>query len=207
MDSTKGVPTPIVSNLKLSKFNTPAFSDPQLYCSIVGALQYATVTHPEISYSVNKCCQFMHNPAEVHWKAVEQVLCYLAGTLSSGLVLSPAPQLVLKGFCDADWASNPDDRRSTSGSCVFLGPNLISWWSKKQLVVACSSTEVEFRSLADTVSKILWLQTLLAKLGVRNLAPTVYCDNLSYVGTQPSASHSYQTHGVESILCARKGPC
>ena len=181
MDKAKGISTPMVSNLKLSKFSTPNFSDPQLYRSIVGALQYATITRPEISFSVNKCCQFMQNPAEDHWKAVKRVLRYLAGTISYGLLLSPAPHLLLRGFCDADWGADPDDRRSTSGSCVFLGNNLISWWSKKQLVVARSSTEAEYRSLADTVAEILWLQSLLAELHVTNLQPMVYCDNLSTV--------------------------
>ena len=181
MNNAKGIATPMVSNLKLSKSATPSFSDPQLYRSIVGALQYATVTRPEISFSVNKCCQFMQNPAEEHWKAVKRVLRYLAGTVSHGIVLSPSSHLPLRGFCDADWGADPDDRRSTSGSCIFLGPNLISWWSKKQVLVARSSTEAEYRSLADTVAEILWLQSLLKELNVVVPKPTVYCDNLSTV--------------------------
>ena len=66
MESAKSVLTLMVANIKLSKFNTPIFSDPQLYHSIIGARQYATVTDPKISYSTNKCCQFMHNPTKEH---------------------------------------------------------------------------------------------------------------------------------------------
>lgn len=135
MLNANGMPTPMVSTSKLSKIGSPAVSDPTQFRSVVGALQYATLTRPEISFSVNKVCQFLSNPLEEHWKAVKRILRYLSGTLHHGLLIQPASPhqpLSLLGFCDADWASDPDDRRSTSGACVFLGPNLISWWSKKQ---------------------------------------------------------------------------
>ncbi|MCI20580.1 copia protein, partial [Trifolium medium] len=85
--------------------------DPSLYRSVVGALQYATLTRPEISVAVNKVCQFLSNPLEEHWKAVKRILRYLSGTLHHGLLLQAAPPsqpLSLIGFCDADWASDPD---------------------------------------------------------------------------------------------------
>lgn len=135
--------TPMVSSCKLSKFGTDAISDPHLYRSLVGALQYVTLTRPEIAFSVNKVCQFMANPLESHFKAVKRILRYLKGTLNYGLELKPAPKtgssFTLSAFSDADWASDPDDRRSTSRYCLFFGPNLISWSSKKQVLVARST--------------------------------------------------------------------
>ncbi|MCI18192.1 retrovirus-related pol polyprotein from transposon TNT 1-94 [Trifolium medium] len=154
------VTTPMQSTCKLSKTGSSALSDPFMYRSVVGALQYATITRPEISYSVNKVCQFMSHPLESHWVAVKRILRYLKGTLHHGLHLSPAlPSTVpvLKAFCDADWASDPDDRRSTSGAAIYFGPNLISWWSKKQPVVARSSTEPEYQSLAHATAELLWV--------------------------------------------------
>ena len=157
-------------------------TDPSLYRSIVGALQYATVTRPEISYSVNKACQFMSQPLESHWKVVKQILRYLGGSLQHGLHLVPSTQpLGLRGFCDANWAANVDDRWLTSGACVYLGQNLVSWWSKKQPTVARSNTEAEYRSLADTAAEIMWLQSLLTELQVPPVRPVIYCDNLSTV--------------------------
>ena len=71
MDKVKSIATPIVSGLKLSKLGSDTMLDPTLYKSVVGALQYATVTRPKISFSVNKSCQFMSNPLESHWKVVK----------------------------------------------------------------------------------------------------------------------------------------
>nr|KYP51541.1 Retrovirus-related Pol polyprotein from transposon TNT 1-94 [Cajanus cajan] len=151
MEASKPFSSLMVSGCKLSKVGTEDFLDVSLYRSIVGALQYATITRPEISFSVNKVYQFMSHPLAHHWSTVKHILRYLKGTTSWGLHLQPAPSnspLSIHAYCDADWASDPDDRRSTSGASIFLGTNLVSWWSKKQPVVARSSTEAEYRSLA-----------------------------------------------------------
>ena len=83
--------THMVSSCKLSKIGSDTFSDPSLYRSVVGSLQYATITRPEIAYYVNKVCQFMSNPRESHRVAVKRTLRYLKGTLTFGLQLHPAP--------------------------------------------------------------------------------------------------------------------
>ena len=116
MDESNPISSPMVGGCKLTKFCSEEFSNPTLYRSIVGALQYATITRPEISFSVNKVCQFMSKPSEQHWLAAKRILRYLISTVSWGLHF-------------------PDDRKSTSGAAIFLGPNLISLWSKKQSVV------------------------------------------------------------------------
>ena len=97
----------------------------------------------------------MSQPLSDHWKPVKRILRYLKGTLSYWLHLQPAPsstQYTLTTFYDADWASDIDDRRSTSSACIYFGKNMISWWSKKQTLVARSSAKTEYRSLAIIAS-------------------------------------------------------
>jgi hypothetical protein len=99
-----------------------------------------------------------------------------------GLHYSTASSLILRAYSDADWAGDPSDRRSTTGFCIFLGDSLISWRSKKQTLTARSSTEAEYRALADTTSEILWLRWLLADLETSQSSPTdLYCDNRSVI--------------------------
>jgi histone deacetylase 1/2 len=158
MENSNPIGSPMVSTCRLSKYGTDTFSDPTLYRSIVGALQYITVTRPDIAFSVNKVCQFMARPLDTHWKAVKRILRYLNGTLHHGLRISPSlngPPFSLRAYSDSDWATDQDDRRSTSGSCIYFGPNLISWSSKKQQLVARSSTEAEYRSMAHTTADLL----------------------------------------------------
>ena len=130
MTDAKGIATPLQGGLKLSKHGSKYMDDPLLYRSIVGALQYVTITRPELSYSVNKVCQFMAQPLLVHWQAVKRILRYLKGTLAFRLHLRPAAltngSYTLNAYYDVDWALDVDDRRSTSGACIFFGPNLVS---------------------------------------------------------------------------------
>lgn len=89
MAECKGLTTPIVATLKLIKHGSNIFKDPHTYRSIVAALRYITLTHPDIAYSVNKLCQFLSNPLETHWLAVKRLLRYLSGTKTHNLLLQP----------------------------------------------------------------------------------------------------------------------
>ncbi|XP_058749638.1 uncharacterized mitochondrial protein AtMg00810-like [Vicia villosa] len=129
MEEANGVHSPMLSHNKPRKFGTDVMQDPTLYRSVVGALQYVTLTRPEIAFYVNKVCQFMEISLDSHWCLVKRILRYLSGTSTHGLLLSPtypSQALSLRAYSDSDCANDPDDRRSTSGTCIFIGPNLIS---------------------------------------------------------------------------------
>ena len=132
MQYAKHLPTPMISNLRLSKHKGEAITNAKQYRSLIGALQYATITRPDICYSVNKLSQFMQNPLSEHWIALKRVLRYLQGTKNLGIILKSVKHFSLQCFSDADWANDVDDRRSVSGYCVYLGDNIISWCTKKQ---------------------------------------------------------------------------
>ena len=200
MIDAKPFPTPMVSDLKLSKSEGEPTIDGKLYRSVVGALQYATITRPELSYSVNKVSQFMSCPLDIHWKAVKRILRYLAGSTDHGIHIK-ASSFALSGFSDSDWASDIDDRRSTSGYCVYFGDNLISWCAKKQKVVSRSSTEAEYRSLALLVSEVTWLQSLLAELGwASRVPPVLWVDNLSTIALASNPVLHSRTKHIELDL-------
>jgi hypothetical protein len=99
------------SGSKLSRLDGPTLSDPIIYRQVVGALQYCTLTRPEI-YSANQLCQHMHAPITTHWIAVKCVLIYLNGSTTHGLYFTKS-NLQLNAFYDSDWVVCPDDRRST----------------------------------------------------------------------------------------------
>ncbi|KAD4888096.1 hypothetical protein E3N88_20169 [Mikania micrantha] len=144
------------------KGDSPPFDDPVKFRQIVGALQYGTLSRPNLAFAVNKVCQFMHSSTENHWSAVKRILCYgLWLHHDSGSALHAYTDAYLRAFSDADWAGCPDDRRSTGGFAIYLGNNLISWAARKQKTVSWSSTEAEYKALADTVAELTWLETLL----------------------------------------------
>jgi histone deacetylase 1/2 len=179
MTSCKPVDTPLSASSKLALIPGTLYSDPTRYRQIVGALQYLTFTRPNICYAVNKVCQFMHAPTEDHWSAVKRILRYLQATTTYGLHITRDSPLSLHGFTDADWAGSIDDRKSIGGYLVYLGSTPISWKSGKQRTVARSSTEAEYKALADGTAEILWIRSLLTKLRVpSSTVTTLWCDNL-----------------------------
>ncbi|KAL5746975.1 hypothetical protein ACOSP7_023965 [Xanthoceras sorbifolium] len=144
------------SGVKLSLHEGEIFADPTCYRSTIGALQYLTYTRLDISYIVNKLSQFFIAPTTLHWQACKRVLRYLSGTVHKKLWFKPSSgSLKLEAYSDADWASSVDDRWSISGHYVFLVGNLISWSSQKQIVVARSSAEAEYRFMAQLTSEVL----------------------------------------------------
>lgn len=125
MLNCKPARTPADTSVKLGDTGPPV-SDPTLYRSLAGALQYLTFTRPDITYAVQQICLYMHDPREPHFNALKRILRYLRGTDSFGLQLYANSSRGLIAYSDADWAGCPTTRRSTSGFCIFFCHNLIS---------------------------------------------------------------------------------
>jgi hypothetical protein len=148
----KSITTPVDTASKLSAKSSEPVADPTEYRSLAGGLQYLTFTRPDISYAVQQICLHMHDPRANHLLLVKRVLRYIRGTTDYGLTLFRRSSSKLTAYSDADWAGCPDTRRSTSGYCVFLGSNLVSWSAKRQHTVSRSSAEAEYRAVANVVA-------------------------------------------------------
>ncbi|KAL5537784.1 hypothetical protein UlMin_045380 [Ulmus minor] len=188
MQDCKPAKTPGVVGKSLSQYDGDLFEDPTKYRSVVGALQYVTLTRPDISFAVNKACQFMQSPTSAHWLAVKRILRYLRGTMQDGIKLQASDHLQIQAYTDADYASTPDDRRSSSGYCLYMGENLVSWSATKQKVVSRSSAESEYRGLAIAAAEIVWTLFLLQELCVpQKQTPILWYDNVSasYMASNP----------------------
>ena len=197
MLDSKAAPTPIVLVPALTLSDDGILSDPTPYRSLVGALQYATFTRLDITFAVNRVCQFMHQPTSTHFMAAKRILRFLKGTLDKGILFQPGP-LTLTAFTDADWAGDPSDRRSTSGITVFLGHNPITWVSKKQHTVSRSSTETKYRSLAAGATELAWLRQVLCDLGLfLASAPIIWCDNTSALALASNPVFHGRTKHIE----------
>ncbi|GKB58366.1 ribonuclease H-like domain-containing protein [Tanacetum coccineum] len=189
--------TPVDTDSKLFADGAP-ISDSTLYRSLAGALQYLTFTRPDISYAVQQVCLFMHDPREPHLSALKRILRYVRGTLSYGLQLYSSTTSSLVAYSDADWAGCPTTRRSTSGYCVFLGNNLLSWSSKRQFTLSRSSAEAEYRGVANAVAETCWLRNLLRELHTPLATATlVYCDNVSAVYLSSNPVQHQRTKHIE----------
>jgi histone deacetylase 1/2 len=190
MKDCKSVSTPLAVTEKLMahKGNPLGTEDSTQYRSIVGGLQYLTLTRPDLAFAVNKVCQYLHAPTSEHWSAIKRKLRYIKGTVDVGLHFKRSSSTLVSAFSDADWAGSLDDRRSTGGFVIYFGPNIVSWSARKQPTVSRSSTEAEYKAMANATAELIWVQSVLEELGVKIAQPPVlWCDNLgpTYLSSNP----------------------
>ncbi|XP_066342181.1 uncharacterized mitochondrial protein AtMg00810-like [Miscanthus floridulus] len=190
--------TPVDARNKLSATTGAPLADPSEYRSLAGALQFLTLTRPALAYAVQQVCLFMHDRRKPHLTLIKCILRYIKGSLSAGLHQGTGPIGQLNAYSNADWVACPDTRRSTSGFCVFLSDNLVSWFSKRQTTVSCSSAKAEYRAVAHVVAECYWLRQLLQELHVSvPLGTIVYCDNVSAVYMTTNPVHHRRTKHIE----------
>ena len=130
----------------------------------------------------------MQNPRTTHLQALHHVLAYINHIKGQGILLQATPTLTLQAFSDSDWGSCPDTRKSLTGYVLLLGSSPISWKSKKQSTISKSSSEAEYRAMAQAAAEVTWVVRLLDEMGVSNLQPVnLHCDNQSaiHIGINP----------------------
>lgn len=151
---SKPASTPLDPNIKLTPTTGDLLPDPSKYKTLVGKLIYLTITRPDLAFAAQALSQYSQAPRTSHMQALYRVLRYLKLCPGQGIFFPTLNDLQLTTYCDIDWGSCFHTGRSVSGYAIFLGTSLISWQSKKQSVVSRSSTEAEYRALADCTCEI-----------------------------------------------------
>ena len=171
------------------------------YQAIIGCLTYASIaTRPDICASVGVLSRFMTKPGQQHWTGVKRVLRYIKGTLNFSLKFESIGemQIRLSGYADADWAGDVDTRKSTSGYVFRIGSSTVSWSSKRQTVVALSTTEAEYVSLSYATQETVWLRKLLGSIGFDQHKSTIlHEDNQSTIALIKNPKHHARTKHID----------
>ena len=172
--------------------------DRERYQRLIGHLIYLCHTSHGITFTLSMVSRYMHDLRKGHMDAVYQILRYLKSAPGKGLIFKKNGHLNIEGYCDSDWASCADDRKSTTGYCMFVGGNLVSWKSKKQSVVARSTAKAEYRAMALAVAEMMWLRALLAELK-RNqgVKMKLWCDSKSAISIANNPVQHDRTKHVE----------
>src|SRR6266542_1263918 len=144
MEGAKPIKTPMSTNGHLDLNNEGKSMDQKLYRCMIGSLLYLCASRPDIMLSVCMCARFQATPKECHLVAVKRILRYLIHTPTFGLWYPKGCSFNLLGYSDSDYAGCKVDRKSTTGTCQFLGRSLVLWRSMKQNNVTLSTAEAEY---------------------------------------------------------------
>ncbi|XP_042944486.1 secreted RxLR effector protein 161-like [Carya illinoinensis] len=159
MHNSKPIDTPIEKGYSLSLKHFPKNDEEKKemtrvpYASAIGSLMYAMLcTRPDICFAVELVSRYQSNPRPIHWQAVKRIFQYLRRT--ADLILCyQGGDMRLKGYRDADWASDKDERKSTTGYSFMLSGGVISWCSKKQSCIALSTMESKYVACSAAVQE------------------------------------------------------
>ena len=158
---------------------------------MIGSLLYLTASRPDIVFVVGLCARFQTTSKESHLTAVKRIFRYLVGTTNHGLWYRKDKNFNLTTHCDAYYAGDKIERKSTSGACQFLGQALISWSCRKQNTIALSTTEAEYVSAASSCSQVLWIKNQLEDYSVRYTKIPILCDNTSAINLSKKSYSSF----------------
>jgi hypothetical protein len=180
--------------------------DQKEYQSMIGSLLYLTATRTDIQFSVCLCARFQASPRTSHRQAIKRIFRYLRHTPNFGLWYSVSSSLALHCSLDADFVGCRLERKSTSGTCQFLGPSLVSGSFRKQSSVAQSTTEAEYVAATSCCSQLLWITYTMSDFDEEYTQVPLQCDSTSAISVakKPSSSFQNQAHRSEVSFSERQ---
>ena len=196
MEDSKPVCTPMVTGCSLHANDESATVHQPTYRSMIGSLLYLTGTRPDIMHAVGIVGRFQANPKENHLQGVKRIFKYLQGTQNYGLWYPRGTDLTLHAYTNEDWVGSVDDRKSTSGGAFFMGPRLVSWFSKKQSSIALCTVEAEYVAAASYCTQLLWMMQTMHDMQIMCTPPmSIFCDNTSEISISKNpVMHSKTKH-------------
>jgi hypothetical protein len=181
MKDAKPIKTPMGTSGHLDLDTEGKSVDQKVYRSMIASLLYLCASQPDIMLSVCMCARFQADPKEAHLTAVKRILRYLVYSPKFGLWYPRGSTFDLIGYSDVDWAGCKINRKSTSGTCQFLGRSLVSWASNKQNSVALSTAEAEYIAAGHCCAQLLWMRQTLRDYSYKLTKVPILCDNESAI--------------------------
>ncbi|KAL2327521.1 hypothetical protein Fmac_020948 [Flemingia macrophylla] len=195
MDDAKEMKTPMHPSSALALDEDSPNVDQTQYRAMIGSLLYLTASRPDIMFSVYVCARFQVEPREVHLKVVKRIFRYLKGTINLGMCFRRSQDFSLLGYCDADYAGDRWERKSTSGGCHFMGSCLVSWTSKRQSTIVLSTCEAEYVAAGQCCTQLLWLKHQLEDYDIYEGNIPIMCDNTAAINLSKNpVMHSRSKH-------------
>lgn len=158
---------------------SPEFNVKTMQKALGTLIHLAIHTRPDIQFTVNLLSQFASKPTQAHWNMIKHLFRYLQGTKSVGILFTKSvnPDDQLCGWADADYGQSVTTQKSTLGYVITLYGNPITWTTKKQSIVAQSTTEAEFVAINLCAKQVRWLSTLIIGMGILISKPKIKNDN------------------------------
>ncbi len=194
-----GATLSLTTDSQMTNEDCQQLKDHASYRALIGSLLYlALATRPDIAHPVAELARHVSNPTDDHWLGLKRILRYLCGTASLGLKYSAEQSSELLAYSDSDWAGDRlSDAKSTTGWLTMIGGGLVSWTSRKQSIVALSSTEAEYIAYGEAVQEMLWLRQLLQEIRQPCPGPTILrCDNQSAIALATNDKHHQRTKHI-----------
>ena len=205
MDQSKRGTLPMVQGTILSKAQCPVSEEDIAemsevpYASAIGSIIYAMLcTRPDVSHALSFTSRYQSNPGMRQWISVKNILKYLRRTKDMSLIYGGDEELVVKGYVDASFNTDPDDSKSQTGYLFILNGAAVSWRSSKQSIVAASTCEAEYVAASEASREGVWIKAFTTDLGVipSALDPMeIYCDNTGAIANaREPRSHKNSKH-------------
>ena len=181
LSAARPISTPMEPNSQMSTKQCPATPNQSakmqgvLYNEAIGSVLWlAVVSQPNTAYAIGILSQSMQNPGQAYWEALKRVIRYLGATKDLWLTLGGTKEKGQEGYCDADWASQ-EHQHSISGYSFHFSVGAVSWSSKKQNLVALSSTEAEYIAQTHAAKEAIWLKNFVSELQGEQMGPLMMC--------------------------------